>query len=156
MSKHKSDGGENALVIKGPDFSIEINGDPGFIHESYHALRKGVMSRFVKVLTQPQKPEVMSSLDVPARGGEQSFREVAPSATYVWVCVCHNYYNKIHVLNRTEFAKTSLASFLDSDALFRVYLERKHRDALESIVGKGRMLWSELTQEGQEHLGAEP
>ena len=145
---------DNSLVIKGTGFSIEINGDPAFIQESYHALRKGVMSRFVKVMAKGERPELMSSLDVPARGSKQSFEEVSPSATYVWVCVCHDFYNKIHVLNRSELEKTTLASFIDPQALFRVYLERKHRDALESIVGKGRMLWSELTPEGQVRLGA--
>ena len=145
---------KNTLVIEGPAFSMRLSGEGEFINSAYNALREDLMSRFAEVLAVQGNPhKAAPPTDVAPSAEGMTFKQVSPSAGYIWVCVCHDYYHKIHVLDRNEVANSSLAGFLDRRRLFRVFLERKHKDALESVIGTGRMLWSELTEEGQLRLG---
>ncbi len=156
MGSEKDD---NSLTIEGAGFSMTLRGDAAFINATYNAVRKDLLARFAASLTAQKAPAASAAAAAPAPMPTvegMTFRQVSPSASYVWVCVCHDFYHKIHILGRSELGRSPLVRAVDPRRLFRVYIEREHRETLEALVGSGRELWSELTGEGQKRLGGSP
>ncbi len=145
----------NELNITADGISLHVKGDDLFIHQTYKAMRSLLMERFVAAQHQkPQPPPIpKAAIDPQVLQPDPTFAQVTPSSTYAWLCVCHDYYHKIHIVDRDVLARSPLAKIIDPSRLFKVFAERKHREPLTKLIGPSRELWSELTPEGQRKLG---
>lgn len=147
----------NELNIEGEGIGLRVTGDAAFVFDTYLAVRAQLMSRFVASQTrrrsdQPSATSKAKPPPIPKDPDGPTFAKVAPSDAYAWVCVCHDFYRKIHIIERHALSKSVINNVVDQRALFRVFVEREHKDQLLGLVGPTRELWSELTSDGQRRL----
>ena len=148
----------NYLRIEAPSFSLELEGEPQFILDSYDNIRQDVLKRLVAVMhsnvVQPAGDP--ASLGAAIVSGEKTPPD-PPAALpkdghYVWVYIAHEIYNKVHVVDLDAFNASPLSRFLDGIRLKKVFLDREFRDTLAPLLGTGKTLWSELTKKGRERV----
>ncbi len=148
----KADEKKNLLRIESPQFSLELEGDPEFVMETYDTVRRDILKRLLDIIMASQEPAptvvspVLSSVEPAAPA------DLSESQAYVWVYVTHEIYNKVYVVDHPTFSASPLSRFLDGIRLRRIYLSREHRELLGPMVGTGKSLWSELTRKGREQL----
>ena len=154
----------NYLRISSEAFSLELEGDPNFILETYDNVREDVLRRLIKLLQEapatiprPQSAPTehldLPVADPPHDPHESSRIRAANAKNYVWVYVTHEIYNKVYVVDLPNFMTSPFSRFLDGQRLRKMYINREHRDLLGPLLETGKTLWSELTEKGREQLG---
>ena len=148
----------NYLRIEAPSFSLELEGEPQFILDSYDNVRQDVLKRLVALMqdSHPEDGIDLSSIDGPIVTGDDTPRDppaaVPEDGHYVWVYIAHEIYNKVHVVDLDTFNASPLSRFLDGVRLKKIFLDREFRDTLGPLLGTGKTLWSELTKKGRERV----
>ncbi len=154
--------GKNRLRIRAGAFSLELEGDEAFINTVYDSVRQDLIAKMTAAL-QEEAPEASGPAappPLPASPRPESFtagagREDAVRVRgngYVWVYVCHELYNKVHVVPRDLLRVSPLANVIDTRQLSRIYVNRSRLGEMEGLIGTGKTLWSELTDEGRRRL----
>lgn len=161
----------NYLRISSDSFSLELEGDPAFILETYDNVRQDILRRLIDLirkaeaaaahgeeastLTEPMEPVgTTPELPADARVAPDSTRVRAANAqNYVWVYITHDIYNKVYVVDLDSFMGSPFSRFLDGRRLRKLYVSRDQQDSLGALLHHGKTLWSELTERGREQLG---
>ena len=143
--------GKNLLRIKAGSFSLELEGDPDFINSVYDSVRDDLLAKLEAATQKPKEPPPKSKggFDVDV---ERLKNIKVKGNGYVWVYVCHELYNKVHVVPRDTLSVSPLSSVIQTRRLSKVYVNRARLKELESLIGSGKTLWSELTTEGRRRL----
>ena len=158
----------NYLRIRSEQFSLELEGDPAFILETYDTVRQDILRRLIDLIRGGQSSAdsaktMMQSIpaevqqDVPplqpdAEAQEQHQQSKANANNYVWVYITHEIYNKVYVVDLPTFSASPLSRFLDGVRLRKLYVNREYQEVLGPLIGTGKTLWSELTKKGREQL----
>ncbi len=156
-SRHSGENSDasNMLRIDGPGFSMRLEGDAEFLEYAYKTMRHEILRRLTKAQDDQQQHLIGKTVSTtPGDSQEPSIHETAPSPGHIWICVSHELYHKIHVTSRSLLQQSILGSVIDTERLHRVYIARKQRDEMKEILQLGQALWSELTPEGRQRLGA--
>lgn len=143
---------KNLLRIRAGSFSLELEGDADFINTVYDSVRDDLLAKMAsaaKNKPSESEPAGIGELNI----DEEKIRDIKVKGNgYVWVYVCHELYNKVHVVSRDNLGVTPLASVVDTRRLNKVYVNRARLKELEALIGTGKTLWSELTTEGRRRL----
>jgi len=143
---------KNLLRIKAGSFSLELEGDADFINNVYDSVRDDLLAKMAaasRAAPGAEPPSGDSGLNIDV----EKLPDIKVKGNgYVWVYVCHELYNKVHVVSRDTLAVSPLASFVDTRRMNKVYVNRARLKELESLIGSGKTLWSELTTEGRRRL----
>lgn len=157
----------NYLRIRSEQFSLELEGDPAFILETYDTVRQDILRRLIELIRGDQShldsaktmvqniPDEVRQ-DPPAQNDpevqEQQQHSKANANNYVWVYITHEIYNKVYVVDLPTFSASPLSRFLDGIRLRKLYVNREYQEVLGPLIGTGKTLWSELTKKGREQL----
>jgi hypothetical protein len=144
------DPGLNSLRIEGKRFALELEGDAEFINTAYDAVRDSIISRLRTTVTG--QFTAFGQTLAPEADRNDTVETDDPAGGYVWVYVCHALYRKVHVVSRAGLQQTPITQVLDPFSVARIYVDRKDLIAVSAIVGSGKTLWSELTEEGRTRL----
>ncbi|MDX9722558.1 MAG: hypothetical protein RBU37_17560 [Myxococcota bacterium] len=154
----------NYLRIESSKFSLELEGDPAFILETYDNVREDVLRRLIELISSADRELRSSSVQNKAVRGqsleelstraEESSPAVAPvrAANYLWVYITHEIYNKVYAVDLATFSASPLSRYFDGRRLRKLYLDKEYHGVLGSLVGTGKTLWSELTSKGRDKL----
>ena len=130
----------NVLKIKSDNFSLEFEGDPDFVRDSYALMRQHILSRLRESLTEHTTENTPPKKTDSSQGG------------FLWVYVCHPLYNKVHVVSRESLLLSPLGRIIDAQLLNKIYVQRSGLSRVEALIGSSKTLWSELTSEGKKRL----
>ena len=150
--------------MKGQDFEVQVTGTGAFVERAWDAVKAEIVDAVRAARTPPDvENDDTSPQATPADFVAQSFPGASPGAIpqqirpvpgYVWIVVLHELYQKVHVQQRAALARSGLGKFVDTSRLYRVYVARSDRAALQTLFPFGDTAWSELTAHGKTQLGA--
>jgi hypothetical protein len=149
--------------VQGDDFDLKVTGDGAFVERAWESLRAQV----VETVRRAQRPfdvdnddtsptMVPDGFEGPAFAGQSPGaipQRIRPVPGYVWIVVRHELYQKVHVQQRAAIGRSGLGKFVDASRLYRVYVARSDRAAMQALFPFGDTAWSELTPHGKDQLG---
>lgn len=156
---------KGTLRVRGEDFEVEVSGDIQFVGRAWDAVKAEVVDA-VRLAQTPYDPEMddTNPTAVPAEFVQNPFpgegpgavpQQIRPVPGYVWIVVRHELYQKVHVQQRAAIARSGLGNFIDAQRLYRVYVARSDRAAMQALFPFGDTAWSELTPHGKSQLGGQ-
>jgi len=159
----------NYLRIESSQFSLELEGDPDFILETYDNVRADILRRLIDLINSADSGERRPA-SVPNKAVRgQSLNELsgrvqsetptnessaARAPNYLWVYITHEIYNKVYAVDLATYSASPLSRFFDGRRLRKIYIDKEYHAVLGSLVGTGKTLWSELTVKGRDQLNA--
>lgn len=161
------DSKRNYLRISSEAFSLELEGDPHFILETYDNVRTDVLRRLIELIRShddsgpPTLQEPIEAVSEKAESrppleelGQRDSAKVraANAVNYVWIYVTHEIYNKVYVVDLESFMHSPFSRYLDGRRLRKLYIDRTSQELLGPLISTGKTLWSELTREGRKRL----
>ncbi len=149
--------------MRGEDFEVQVTGTAAFVEAAWTAVR----GQIVDAVRTAQRPVDLDNDDTSPQAAPDGFKgpafagespgaipqRIRPVPGYVWIVVRHELYQKVHVQQRAAIGRSGLGKFVDASRLYRVYVSRSDRAAMQALFPFGDTAWSELTPHGKSQLG---
>lgn len=155
----------NRLKIDAAQLKIEFSGNAEDIKRGYEMTRELLINHFQERLRQAEEEE-RERQRAEARASQRKpitrrMHASAPAPDKHWtpppvdepmhlsIAISSDFYNKICVLERSEFEESILGQVLDFDGINRLFIRSEQQDAFKNHFSIGKVLWRELTSNGR-------
>lgn len=110
---------------------------------------------------QPSSPSAgIPRPNLPSPAAAPSAREYQPPRpdllSHVSVALASDLYNKVCVLDRSEFEASILGSALEFEQIGRIYMPHEQKQRFDRFFTLGKVLWRELTAQGRQAVRNDP
>lgn len=154
---------KGTLHVRGENFEVQVAGTGAFVERAWDAIKTEIVDAVRAAQTpadvenddtSPQAtPADFVSQPFPGAGPGAIPQQIRPVPGYVWIVVRHELYQKVHVQQRAALSRSPLGKLVDATRLYRVYVARSDRAAMQALFPFGDTAWSELTPHGKTQLG---
>lgn len=128
------------------------------LHEDSEAHEQRRPSSNTKSLhrVQPSSPAIgIPRPNIPPNNARE-YQPRPDLLSHVSVALASDLYNKVCVLDRSEFEASILGSALEFEQIGRVYLPHEQKKRFERFFTLGKVLWRELTAQGRQAVRSDP